>query len=365
MAATRRNAAGKVTVPPARLTRMTPSSSGWRSASSAATGNSPSSSRNRTPLVARLASPGRSDQLPPPTRETTEAWWWGARKGGRSNRAPSGRAQPAAEWMRATVSASWSVSGGRRPTRRSASIVLPEPGGPIIRRWWRPAAATSMARRPRAWPRTSARSGTPAAAGAAEVGGGSGHPAWPRRARVRSPSVAAPRTSDPRTSAASRTSPSGTTRPSGAEASARAIMPGTWRNEPFSPSSPQKARPSVQPGGSSPVATRRPMAIGQVEPRSPFAHAGGSEVDNRPAQRPRQATGQHGGTHPVARLAHRGVGQADDGEPGKAVRDVDLDRNRAADGTGQCRGGDGGVCTSVNGRIDRSPTPDMFETWER
>ena len=64
MAATSRKAAGKVTVPPARLTRMTPSSSGWRNASSAATGNSPSSSRNRMPWVARLTSPGRSDQLP-------------------------------------------------------------------------------------------------------------------------------------------------------------------------------------------------------------------------------------------------------------------------------------------------------------
>ena len=33
------------------------------------------------PLVARLASPGRSDQLPPPTRETMEAWWCGRPEG--------------------------------------------------------------------------------------------------------------------------------------------------------------------------------------------------------------------------------------------------------------------------------------------
>ena len=135
MAATSRKAAGKVTVPPARLTRMTPSSSGWRNASSAATGNSPSSSRNRMPWVAKLISPGRSDQLPPPTSETMEAWWCGARNGGRSNRAPSGRAQPAAECMRVTVSASSEVSGGSSPARRSASMVLPDPGGPTIRRW--------------------------------------------------------------------------------------------------------------------------------------------------------------------------------------------------------------------------------------
>ena len=32
----------------------------------------------------------------------------------------------------------------------------------------------------------------------------------------------------------------------------------------------------------------------------------------------------------VARLAHRRVGQPDDGEAGKARRDVDLDRHRTA-----------------------------------
>ena len=102
---------------------MTTSSSGWRSASRAATGNSPSSSRKRTPWVARLTSPGRSDQLPPPTSETMEAWWCGARNGGRSNRAPSGSVQPAAEWTRVTVRASSGVSDGaaRRGVRPTSS----------------------------------------------------------------------------------------------------------------------------------------------------------------------------------------------------------------------------------------------------
>ena len=85
--------------------------------------------------VARLTSPGRCDQLPPPTRETMEAWWCGARKGGRSVSSPSGNAQPADEWMRVTVSTSAGVSGGSSPTSRSASIVFPEPGGPTMRRW--------------------------------------------------------------------------------------------------------------------------------------------------------------------------------------------------------------------------------------
>ncbi len=64
-----------------------------------------------------------------------EAWWWGARNGGRRSSSPSGRAQPAEEWMRVTVSASAGVSGGRRPAMRSASIVFPEPGGPTMSRW--------------------------------------------------------------------------------------------------------------------------------------------------------------------------------------------------------------------------------------
>ncbi len=38
---------------------------------------------------------------------------------------------------------------------RSASMVLPLPGGPIISRLWLPAAATSNMRRAPCWPRTS------------------------------------------------------------------------------------------------------------------------------------------------------------------------------------------------------------------
>jgi hypothetical protein len=61
IAPTRRNRAVKSAVPFARLTRTTPSSSGWRNASSTVTGNSPISSKKRTPWLARLISPGRID----------------------------------------------------------------------------------------------------------------------------------------------------------------------------------------------------------------------------------------------------------------------------------------------------------------
>ena len=75
MAPTSRNRAGKVTVARARHTRTTPSSSGWRRASSTVEANSPISSRNSTPLWAKLISPGRIQDVPPPMRETSEAPW--------------------------------------------------------------------------------------------------------------------------------------------------------------------------------------------------------------------------------------------------------------------------------------------------
>ncbi len=48
------------------------------------------------------------------------------------------------------------VRSGRIVGTRLASIVLPEPGGPIISRLWPPAAATMIARLAISWPRTSA-----------------------------------------------------------------------------------------------------------------------------------------------------------------------------------------------------------------
>ena len=82
MEPTSTNSAGNVTEPAALLTLMTPSSSGWRRASSTTGENSPNSSRNRTPPWAALISPGRSARDPPPTRATIVVLWCGARNGG-------------------------------------------------------------------------------------------------------------------------------------------------------------------------------------------------------------------------------------------------------------------------------------------
>ena len=74
--------AGRVTAPWARTIVTDPASSGSRSPSRHARGNSGSSSRNKTPRCARLTSPGRVGR-PPPSRPATETVWCGMRTGAR------------------------------------------------------------------------------------------------------------------------------------------------------------------------------------------------------------------------------------------------------------------------------------------
>ena len=64
----------------ARLMVMVWSSMGWRNASKTDRGYSKISSKNRTPLCAKLISPGRA-LGPPPMIETLLAVWCGARNG--------------------------------------------------------------------------------------------------------------------------------------------------------------------------------------------------------------------------------------------------------------------------------------------
>jgi hypothetical protein len=62
------------------------------------------------------------------------AEWCGASKVGRVTSGASGGSVPAIEWIAVTSSAACSSSGGSRPGRRSASMVLPAPGGPVRNR---------------------------------------------------------------------------------------------------------------------------------------------------------------------------------------------------------------------------------------
>src|SRR5437667_384062 len=141
----------------ARAIVTTPSSIGWRSTSSTFLRKSGSSSRNSTPPCARLTSPGRGYD-PPPISPASEMVWCGARNGRRATSdSPSART-PATEWILVVSSASSRLILGRTVGSRRASIVFPDPGGPIIRRLCPPAAATSSARFAWAWPFTSAKS---------------------------------------------------------------------------------------------------------------------------------------------------------------------------------------------------------------
>ena len=129
-ARTRVNLAGNVAMTPNLATTTSPASSGCRSASSTSLANSGASSRNRTPRWASDAEPGRIIPLPPPTIAALVAVWCGARKGGSVSSETWGGKVPATECMAVTSSAAAVSRRGNMVGIRSASIVLPAPGGP-------------------------------------------------------------------------------------------------------------------------------------------------------------------------------------------------------------------------------------------
>jgi hypothetical protein len=110
------------------------------------------------------------------------------------------------------------------------------------------------------------RSGEAAGTGRA----GSGHGAAPRRTAASCPREDTPPTAPRRTRAASAASPAGTSMRRPPAASARPIIPGTWRREPSRPSSPTNATPPTDEGGRPPEATSTPTAMGRSSPAPPF-----------------------------------------------------------------------------------------------
>ena len=146
-ARTRVNRAGKRAVRPDRAITTWPDSSGWRSASSTSRPNSGASSRNRQPRWASDAAPGRITPLPPPTMAALLAVWCGAQNGGAVSSGLWSGSTPATEWIEVTSRAAAMSSRGSTVGIRSASMVLPAPGGPSRHRWCPPAAQISAARR--------------------------------------------------------------------------------------------------------------------------------------------------------------------------------------------------------------------------
>ena len=125
------NRAGKLKLIAARAIVTVPSSSGCRNTSSTFRGNSGSSSRNSSPLWARLTSPGRGIIPPPISHRIRDGMVRGSKGTMRHNPSSASRT-PATECIFVVSSASSNRSGARIDGSRFASIVFPEPGGPII-----------------------------------------------------------------------------------------------------------------------------------------------------------------------------------------------------------------------------------------
>ena len=232
---------------------------------------------NRTPLWARLISPGLAPR-PPPTIAAIEAVWCGSRNG-RAREMPPSSSRPESEWIIEVSSASTAVSGGRMLGIRAASIDLPEPGEPTISRWCRPAAAISSARFARSWPLTSPRSrdspvpftspGRAAASGA-----------WPVKCRIVSISVAGAITSTALTQAASAPQAFGqiSRRSSSAAAIAAGSAPITGISVPSSDNSPSATVSSTSSRGITSIAARSASAIGRSKCEPSLGRSAGDRL---------------------------------------------------------------------------------------
>ena len=216
------------------------------------------------------------------------------------------------------------------PGRRAASIDLPLPGGPTMRRWWRPAAAISSARLAFSWPLTSARSLSDTASGTVPgwAGASTARPVkWLTSAR----SVFGAITSTAPTQAASGAAGGG------ADQAAVGFGGGERRR--------QRADHRDERAVERELAQRHlrgHLVRGQdlhggeererdrqVEVRAFLGEVGGGEVDGDPLRGQREAHGGHRRAHPLLGLADRLVGEADEVEGRQAGGDGALHLDEA------------------------------------
>ena len=302
--------------------------------------------------TARRAGPARCRRRP-----GRPGWRCGAgpgTAGGGSAGRPAG-ARPAIDCSAVTSSAASSSSSGRIDGSRSASIVLPAPGGPNRARWWPPAAATSRPYRPSSWPATSARSGPVGRRRPASGGGGSSSGPAPRTKSTSRCSESTARTVTPGTTVASRALASGTiTRVIPARAAAATIgsTPRTGRTVPSRPSSPRTTTPSSGRGRQLAGAGEQRGGDGEVEAAAVFRQGGGQQVDGDPAVGPGLAGVDHRGPDPVAGLVQRGVRQAGEHHGGQAGGEVGLDLDQVAGHPDQADAEDAGVAHGSERRAD-------------
>ena len=212
---------------------------------------------------------------------------------------------------------------------------------------WPPASAISRARRASAWPRTSARSGIsssgppPAEDAAAGASSGTSSPGWRGAGRAtRRPrsdvdclaSVPAPTTSIPAHQArlvdAHRRG-----RPPARRRDGRAPRPSAGAPARVAPRRRGRA-PRAAPSGRAACTCSEPTRIGdrdpQVERGAGLRHVGRGQVHRDAARRVHEPAVAEGAAHPLAGLAKRGVGEADDREAGQARAPRRPRRGRAA-----------------------------------
>ena len=308
------------------------------------------------PACASEISPGRGGE-PPPTSATALALWCGERTGRWPKRRTS---RPSDDTLSnaALESASPGVISGSSPARRSASIDLPAPGGPINSSPCAPAAATSSARRAPAWPFTSARSGN-AGDGTRQLARQPG-----QLARGDGVVVARQERLDDVAERAGRTDVDAFD-PGRLERALRrehqpAATPALAHGQRERQRAANRAQFSGQRQFAGEFATRQPGNVqqalrgehaqsdGQIEAAGFLGQVGGRQVDRdllvvgegEPALRERRP-------HALAGLLDLGVGQADEREAGQAVGEVDFDLHfgrvqsdeRAAVDDGQRHGG--------------------------
>ena len=183
------------------------------------------------------------------------------------------------------------VSGGRIPGSRRAIMVLPDPGGPINRRLWPPAAAISSARFANCCPRTSQRSSWRVARrsrrsrASRRVG-----PIVlvPERCSNTSPRVSPPRTSTPSTAPASRAFAFGSRSlftPRARHPAAIGSPPRIGLRCPSSPSSPTRQVPSTRSCGTTPIPIKTAMAIGRSKALPSLGTSAGARCTERSTAR--------------------------------------------------------------------------------
>ena len=243
---------------------------------------------------------------------------------------------PATLWIRVTSIASARVSGGRIDGSRRASIVLPVPGraleqqvvaaggGDLQRQQRRVVAADvgEVRARRRGAGCGRARRGQRRRLGAPREHVGRGAQAR-RRRRPRGRRPAPPR-------ARARAGRSAARSPARRAPSATASAPGESRSSPPSDSSPNTAY-AAQRRRAGPGRWRRapPSASAASKPGPALRRNAGREVRGDPRWRELEARVEDRRADPLARLAHRGVAEADDRERRQPAADVDLDPDLA------------------------------------